>query len=144
MNIDCERRFGIPDVIDFCRRNDSRGLCFDGWPDNIMAIYLRFHQQNGSLCLVEDDGVLVGMGVGFQCNEDDLDRHWRPSNPEGDSFYISDIICTTKGAVATCVDELKERTPSWKDLKLFGLRHGHKRQLKPEILERVLCTYQGQ
>lgn len=143
MNNVVQRRFRISDVIDFCRRNDSRGLCFDGWPDNILEVYFRFHQQNGSLCLVEDDGVLVGLGVGFQCNEDDLDRHWQPANTSGDSFYISDIICTTKGAVAACVDELKERTPDWRGLKLFGLRHGRKKQLKPEVLERTLCFYQG-
>jgi len=144
MNIDDQRRFRIHDVIDFCRRNDSRGLCFHGWTDNILEEYFRFHQHNGNLCLVEDDGVLVGMGVGFQCNESDVDRHWFPGDPRGDSFYISDVICSTKRALATCVDELKERTSSRGELKLIGLRHGRKKQIKPELLKRILCTYQGQ
>ena len=143
MSNDRERRFRIPDVIDFCRRNDSRGLCYGLWPDNILEIYLRFHQDNGSLCLVEDAGLLVGMGVGYQCNESDLDRHWQPFNIKGDSLYVSDIICSTKGAVAACLDELKKRVPDWEGLKLFALRHGRKKQLKHEAFER-LCCYQAQ
>ena len=65
MNDEEDARFRVSDVVDFCRRNDTRGLCFGGWPDNILGIYLQFHHQNGSLCLVEQDEVLVGLGVGY-------------------------------------------------------------------------------
>ena len=131
------RGFRICDVIDFCRRNDSRGLCFSGWPQNILEIYFRFHHNNGSLFLVERDGVLVGVGVGNRCNEDRLDRHWEPFDGEGDSFYVSDLICVSRGAVATLVDEFEARIPEWKELKLFAIRHGRKKQLKTELFERL-------
>lgn len=144
MNDEEDARFRVSDVVDFCRRNDTRGLCFGGWPDDILEIYFGFHQKNGSLCLVEEDGVLVGMGVGYQCNEEHMDRHWLPFNPEGDSFYVSDLICSKGRFMATCVDELKERVPNWKELKLFYFRHGERRRMKPEVLERLLCSYQDQ
>ena len=140
MNDGRPRRFRICDVIDFCRRNDTRGLCFSGWPRNILEIYFRFHHNNGSLCLVEDAGVLVGVAVGFQCDEDRLDRHWEPFDRGGDSFYVSDLVCVSKKAMASCVDELEKRVPNWRELKLFAFRHGRKKQLKREVFEKLLCA----
>jgi len=136
MSDDRERRFAISDVVDFCRRGDTRGLCFGGWPDNILAIYLRFHQQNGNLCLVEEDEVLVGLGVGYKCDESDLDRHWNPGSQESDAIYLSDIICTTRRAMGACVDELTKRMPDYKSHKIFMLRHGKRKQLDEGFIDR--------
>lgn len=129
----------VSSVIDFCRRNDPKGNCFGGWPDNILEIYFKFHQQNGSLCLVEQDEVLVGVGVGFQCDEAELDRHWVPFNRRGDSIYLSDIICKNRRALATCLDEIQERIPNWRELKLFAYRNGRRKQLKHDMIERAIC-----
>jgi len=118
MNNDDTARFRMPDIISFCRRRDTRGLCFGGWPDDILEIYFRFHHENGSLCLIEQDGVLVGVGVGYQINECDLDRHWQPFNPEGDSFYFSDLICEEEWVVASIINELEKRTTDWRRLKI--------------------------
>ena len=141
MNAEPERHrgFAIRDVISFSRKYDPRGKCFGGWPDNILEIYFKFHQQNGSLCLVEEDEVLVGLGVGFQCDEAELDRHWVPNNRRGDSIYLSDVICKDRRALATCLDEVGKRYPDWRSLKIFAHRNRRRKQLKPELLERALC-----
>ena len=144
MNAEPERHrgFAIRDVIAFSRKYDPRGKCFGGWPDNILEIYIRFHQQNGSLCLVEQDGVLVGMGVGYRINENDLDRHWQPFNPEGDSFYLSDIICSERWATATCINEFAERVPDWRRLRVLALRHGKRREFSQQLIERIFSDSQ--
>jgi hypothetical protein len=102
-----------------------------------LEIYFRFHHNNGSLFLVERDDLLVGVGVGNRCNEDRLDRHWEPFDWEGDSFYVSDLICSSGGAMATLVDEFEKRVPDWRELKIFAIRHGRKKQLKTELFERL-------
>ena len=142
MNDDGTPRFRTSDIISFCRGSDTRGLCFGGWPDDILEIYFKFHHQNGSLCLVEKDGLLVGLGVGYRVNESDLDRHWQPFNPEGDSFYFSDLICKEKWIVASIINEVEKRAPDWRKLKLFAVRHGKRRRIPPELVERSFYVSQ--
>ena len=93
-------------VITFIRSADRKGLCFGGWPDSILGIYLGWHHKNGGLVLVEEQGDLVAVAVGTKMLEDDIDKHWVPWNEDGDSLYFSDIVATTRQGMAACVDEL--------------------------------------
>ena len=54
-----ERDHPIPEIISFIRKSDGRGLCFGRWPSAILETYLRWHHQNGSLVIVEQEGDLV-------------------------------------------------------------------------------------
>ena len=127
----------VAEVIKFIRSADRRGLCFGGWPDSILGIYLCWHHKNGGLVLVEEQGDLVAVAVGTKMFEDDLDKHWVPWNEEGDSLYVSDLVATTRQGMASCVDELNERVKGWKELKLFALRHGKKKQNRHMVFEKL-------
>lgn len=129
--------FTIPEIINFCRENDSRGRCFKDWPDDIMGIYVKFHFGNGSLALVEKDGELVAVAVAVRMMESDLSRHWVTDNPEGDTIYLSDIISTSREGVQACVEELDTRMPGWDKLKVYAIRNGERKRWNPEILKRV-------
>ena len=127
----------LDEIIEFIRATDKRGLCFGGWPDSILGIYLCWHHQNGGLVLVEEQGNLVAVAVGTKMLEDDLGKHWVPWNEAGDSFYVSDLLAKTRQGMASCVDELNERVKGWKELKLFALRHGKKKQFRHEVFEKL-------
>ena len=124
-------------VIKFIRAADRKGLCFGGWPDSILGIYLGWHHKNGSLFLVEEQGHLVAVAIGTKMLEDDIDKHWVPWNEEGDSLYVSDLVATTRQGMAACVDELDQRVRGWKELKLFALRHGKKKQFRHKVFEKL-------
>ena len=127
----------MAEVITFIRSADRRGLCFGGWPDSVLAIYLGWHHQNGGLVLVEEEGHLVAVAVGTKMLEDDLDNHWVPWNNEGDSLYVSDLLAETRQGMAACVDELNVRVGEWKELKLFAIRHGKKKRFRSKVFEKL-------
>lgn len=127
-------------VITFIRSADRKGLCFGGWPDSILEIYLGWHHKNGGLVLVEEQGELVAVAVGTKMFEDDIDKHWVPWNEAGDSLYFSDIVATTRQGMAACVDELDQRVRGWKELKLFAIRHGKKKQFRHKVFEKLWCA----
>ena len=131
----------VTEVVQFIRETDRRGMCFGGWPDGILEIYLSWHHQNGSLVIVEHQERVVAVAVGTQMHEGDLDKHWQAWDEQGDSIYLSDIVATTKRGVAAWVDELANRCPNWKELKLFAVRHGKRRRFNPEVLERAMVAW---
>ncbi len=137
MNEGETKRFGVSEVADFCARNDTRGLCCGGWPRDLLEIHIHFYNSNRSVFLVHDDSELVGVGVGWRCNEDDLGRHWTTWRDEGDCFYISDLICISREAIQTLVDGLSERCPGWRNLKLFAKRDGRIRRYGVNFFERL-------
>jgi len=102
-----------------------------------LEIYLGWHHKNGGLVLVEEQGDLVAVAVGTKMLEDDIDKHWVPWNEEGDSLYFSDILATSRKGMAACVDELDQRVRGWKELKLFALRHGKKKQFQRKVFEKL-------
>ena len=133
-----EGNHSINSVLRFARANDSRNWCFGGWPDDIMGIYLSWHNSNGSLVLVEDNGELVALAVGTKMLEADIDKHWRCWDESGDCMLLSDVVAKTKQGLAACLDELDVRCPEWRELKLFANRHGKRKQIKPEVFERIV------
>jgi len=128
----------VSEVMRFIRETDRRGMCFGGWPDSILEIYLKWHHQNGSLVLVEGETELVAMVVGTQMPETSIDKHWVSWDSTGDTMYISDILASKKEAVGACFDELANRCKGWRGKKLIALRHGKKRRFQPEFVERWL------
>ena len=130
----------INEVVAFIRQTDRRGWCFGRWPSDMLEIYLKWHHQNGSLVLVEEDEVLVAVAVGTQMSENDIDKHWVRWNESGDIFYFSDLLAKKKKAVAACFDEFIERigTDKWRGTKIFALRGGRKRKYEPSYVERWL------
>ena len=129
--------FTINEIINFCHENDTRGRCFNEWPDDIMRAYLKFHFSNGSLALVEKGGELVAMAVAVRMMERDLERHWVVDDAEGDSIYLSDIIATSLEGVRACVEEMDARMPGWDKLKVYAIRNGKRKRWNPEVLKRV-------
>ena len=128
----------MAEVIRFIKKADSRGLCFGGWPESILEIYLQWHHQNGGLVIVKEGGDVVALAVGTKLHESDLDKHWVPWRENGDSMYLADIVASKKQAVAACLNELAEKCPNWKELKLFANRHGKRHQFRPEAIERMI------
>ena len=70
--------------------------------------------------------------------EADLDKHWRAWDESGDCMLLSDVVAKTKQGLAACLDELDVRCPEWRELKLFANRHGKRKQIKPEVFERIV------
>ena len=131
------KRYRESDVLDFIRGNDTRGDCFGRWPDNILEPYLRFSAEIGALYLIQEGGELVGLGIAMRLHEGDLDRHWIPQDQAGDSIEFTDVICKEKRAMATLVDEFASRHPDWRECKLWAIRHGQRKRVRPEILDKV-------
>ena len=128
----------IAEVMQFIRQTDRRGMCFGGWPDSILEIYLSWHHQNGSLVLVEHKKELVALAVGTQMPETSIDKHWVQWDSSGDSVYLSDLLASKKQAVGACFDALANRCKGWRGKKLIALRHGKKRRFKPAFVEKWL------
>ena len=133
------KSFKEDDLLKFVRGNDSRGICFGRWPDNILKPYLRYTSGIGSLFLVGSDEELVGLGIVRRIKEEDLSRHWIPQDPKGDTLDISDVICSERKAVASLAYLLISRVPDWRECKLWVTRHGKRKKLKPEMIERLVA-----
>ena len=131
------KKFKEDDLLGFIRENDTRGICFGRWPDNILRPYLRHISETGSLFIVGAGEDLVGLGVARRINEEDLCRHWIPQDPKGDTLDISDVICSERKAVETLVHLFTSRFPDWRECKVWVMRHGKRKKLKPEMIERL-------
>ena len=113
-------------LLAFCRAHGAP--CFVHWPDNILAEYLCFHARHGSLATVRAFNPqlstlnFIGLAVGWQCHEAELERHWYVTNPAGDAFYFAHCIATEPRAVAALIEEWKRRIPAWPLLKLYARR----------------------
>lgn len=137
MNGEITTRFGIRAVADFCIEHDPRGQCCGGWPRDLLEIHLRYYHNFGSVFLVRRDEQLVGVGIGWRCDERDLGRHWAAWKGCGDCFYISDVVCSEGTAVQTLVDGLSSRCPDWRSLKLFAQRKGRIRRIGVKFMEKL-------
>ena len=133
------RNFGVGDVIDFIRGNDRRGTCFGRWPNNILSPFISFSADIGSLHLVQKDGELVAVGFARQIDEDDLDRHWLPQKREGTAIEFQDVLSKNKQGLETLIDEFTSRHPDWREKKLFATRHGQRKRIQPELIERLMA-----
>ena len=131
------KSFREDDLLEFIKGNDNRGICFGRWPDNILRPYLRYASDIGGLFLVGAGEALVGFGVVRRINEEDLCRLWIPQDPSGDTLDISEIICSDRKAVACLAYLFMSRFPDWRECKLWVTRHGKRKQLKPEMIERL-------
>lgn len=111
----------LADLVAFCR--DEGRPCFVGWPENILSEYLLFHHGNGSLVFTRQDGRIVGLAVGWQCNESEMERHWTPWNYAGDTFLFSQLVCRAPGALQSLVHAFQQRVPYWRHLNLKARRY---------------------
>jgi hypothetical protein len=130
-------------LVAFCQAHGSP--CFVGWPPEILARWLCFHAEHGSLAVVKTpDGAVVGMSVGWQCRVAELERRWHVTDPEGDCFYFAHLIVTHRPAMALMTQEWPRRIPNWPSLKLFARRRRiasvFKRGLPPGTPDGV-CQY---
>lgn len=107
-------------LVAFCRAHGAP--CFVAWPENILREYLCFHAEHGSLAVVRRAGEVVGMAVGWQCAEREIERHWQVTDPAGDAFYFAHAVVTDGGAWRLLVAELGRRIPNWTALKLWARR----------------------
>jgi len=137
MNERRPKRFPLAEVVNFCVRNDTRGLCFGGWEDSLLEVFLGYYNQDRGVFLAEDDGDMVGIGVGWRCDEDDLHTHWTRWNDGGDCLFISSVICKNREALRAIVEKLSERCPGWRSLKLLAKRNGRMKQYSAEFIERL-------
>lgn len=135
-------------VLEFARVY-GRPTCFGGWPDEAIHSYLHHHAGQGTVVVLAK-GVkrrIMGLAVGWQDQEEHLRRPgfermpfvYQNTDPEGDSFYIADVILAGTRAERAVrwgylVGEFQWRFPNWRSLKLFGLRHGRLVQWNPENL----------
>lgn len=133
-----ERHYPVASIIRFVKEADGRGLCFGGWQSGILEIYLKWHHQNGSLVLVEEEGNLVALAIGTKCDEADINQHWLPWNEAGNAMYLSDIVAKTKRGVAACVAEFASRCKDWREMNLYARRRDKMTVMKTQVFERIL------
>jgi len=113
----------LAELVAFCR--DEGAPCFTGWPEDLLRDYLAFHSENGSLAFVRAPGVgrpIIGLAIGWQCHRDELEQHWYPWNPAGDTFLFSQLVCTRPGALRSLVRNFQTRVPHWSQLRLVARR----------------------
>ena len=89
------------------------------------------------------DGELAGVGIGWRCFEDDLDRDWAKWRDRGDCFYFSHLVCKGREAIPPLVEELYERCSDWERLKLLARRNGKRREYSPRFIERLIRNEQA-
>jgi len=130
-------------LVAFCQAHGSP--CFVGWPPEILARWLCFHAEHGSLAVVKTPaGEVAGLWVGWQCQLSELERRWHVTDPAGDCFYFAHCIVTQRKAMAVLFLEFARRIPRWSELKLFARRRHiadvFKRGLPPGVPAGI-CQY---
>ena len=63
------------EIARFIRGADQRGLCFGGWPDPVLEVFLQWNDENGNLVLKSDQGNLVAVAIIETVLEVDHDQH---------------------------------------------------------------------
>jgi len=58
-----ERNHTYVEIARFIRGADRRGLCFGGWPDSVLEVFLQWNDENGNLVLKSDQGNLVAVAI---------------------------------------------------------------------------------
>lgn len=113
----------LGEVLAFCRQHGPK-CGVSNWPDWCSREYLAFHALNNSLALVRRNGRVVGMAIGWQCREDELEKHWVVTNPLGDCFYFANLVASERNALPELIRIFITRIPAWRGLRLFANRRG--------------------
>lgn len=88
--------------------------------------------------LVQKDGELVAVGFARQVDEDDLDRHWLPQKREGTAIEFQDVLSKTSKGWKLSSMNLHRGIPIGVK-KLFATRHGQRKRIQPELIERLMA-----
>lgn len=111
----------LDELVTFIRAHGRP--CFERWPDAILREYLDWHAACRSLVIVRRmDKRVVGLGVGWQCDRDELEKHWFCTKPSGACFYFAHCIATEPASLRAMIDEWHRRIPRWHELELYVRR----------------------
>lgn len=133
-------------LVMYCRTYGAPD-CYQNWQPGVLRKYIVFHSRQKTFSFVQMFGRIIGTGVAWQCNEADLRQalaegkhvfQWQPNNPQGDSIFVADFVCSEPGALESLLQEFKRRMPNWEQLKLITFRHGRLVQYRPQVMKKLL------
>lgn len=122
--------------------------CYRNWTAIRIQEYLTHHDQQRTLLVVAEGDQVQAVAVGWQANESVLRRPqfinipftWEPTNPEGDSFYVAEVVCRGN-QLGRVWQEYCDMFPNWTQLKLFMIRHAKLVELSDQTMFRWDSRY---
>ena len=63
------------EIARFIRGADRRGVCFGGWPDPVLEVFLQWNDKDGNLFIKSVEGNLVAVAIIETVPEADHDQH---------------------------------------------------------------------
>ena len=124
------------DVVEFIRRHPALELnqMLPGDLHDTIAYY----ERERALFLACDDGLLTGLGIGYQCHYGDWDRPWPTPTRSGECFYIALVVADSPAAGLAVWTQWANRIRAVKQLKIYAKRHHKIRRVTMREVDRMV------
>jgi hypothetical protein len=132
-----------PKVAQVCAYLEaSRPDVFVSWPEGRLRSFVNFHAAQGGVCAAQNGqtGHIIGVAIGWRSHKVDIDHAWTRWDDSGTCIWFSQFHADSPLAVYTLLCGLSVRIPEWRTLNIFGVRHGRRVRIRPELLERLAGT----
>lgn len=123
-------------LVEFIRRQAD--LPMAQWPEERLAEWIAFHAQQGSVYLSCRNGAVTGLGIGYQVRASDLEAPYPVATASGECFYVAQLIAETPEDGVELWRQWAHKVRGWKQLKVYGRRHGKVRRITMREIDRVL------
>lgn len=123
-------------VTDFAVNNGKK-KCFVDWPREWVRQYLAYHAGQDTLALVCDGEEVVALGTAIQCDIGQANSKWdwSPTNKQGDSLVILDVVSTRSGTLELLFCEMFRRWPPGAVKHFLARRHNRILNLSPRYIQ---------
>src|SRR5690242_6373188 len=115
-----DERAMLQALAEYCQAHGR--VSYRNWSPETLRDYLAFHCAQRTFAYVQTCGQIAGTGVLWQCDEREIRAaaatgklffNWQATNPQGDSIFLADFVCTVPGALAALVRAFMARFPTW-------------------------------
>lgn len=110
------------------------------WPQGRVVEWLDWWCRCRCMGVIRDRGRIMAVGIAYPCTFDQIGRNWNVPNRRGEFLMVEALVADPPRATLGLLLILDRLFPTWRRLKLVGLRHNHHRTFDARFLKRWVRT----
>jgi hypothetical protein len=126
-------------LLKFCSSRFARRGCFGSWSIDHIAEYLTHHAEQNTLAVVWEQGEVMAVGTGIQCDMWNLNTAYLVDRKDGKCLFLEVIIVRHPDCFCDIFAAMFQRWPYWRDLQIVGRRDEQITTYDSRIIEKLLA-----